>query len=346
MSQPLLSVILLNFNSLRYLGGQSFLQKNMECLQKQTYCNAIEVVVVDNASTDGSPEYIEKNYPTIKLITNQRNLGFSEGNNIGIKNSKGEYVLFLNQDVFLEPNYIERIVEFLETNPKAAGAMGKLLRFNSLKQENTNIIDSLGIVIFKNVRAVERGELEVDLGQYNEIVEVFGISGAASIFRRTALEDAKVMEEYFDENFFMYKEDIDLSWRLRLSGWSLWCVPQAKAYHARTSGGTGKSGSYVTHFLDFIQNEKKKPDYVRGLSMKNQWLLLIKNLSFSQFFRWLPFILWRELQLLGFNLVFSPKISFGYLKIFFSQLLSALNKRKIVFAKENFNPARVERWFS
>lgn len=345
MNQPLVSVILLNYNSLKYLSGQSFLQKNMECLQKQTYCDAMEIVVVDNASTDGSPEYIEKNYPAIELIRNQKNLGFSAGNNIGAKNSKGEYVLFLNQDVFLEPNYIERIVEFLEASPKAAGAMGKLLRFNSLKQENTSIIDSLGIVIFKNGRAVERGELEEDGGQYNENSEVFGISGAASVFRRTALEDVKVMEEYFDENFFMYKEDIDLSWRLRLLGWSLWCVPQAKAYHARTSGGTGKGGSYLAHFWDFVKNERKKPDYVRGLSMKNQWLLLIKNLSSSQFFRWSPFILWREFQLLGINLLFSPGILFRHTVLFFEQLRDTFAKRSIILGKISYKEVS-DRWFN
>ena len=345
MNQSLVSVILLNYNSLKYLSGQSFLQKNMECLQKQTYPN-LEIIAVDNASTDGSVEYIVANFPKVKLAKNERNLGFCGGNNRGIRESKGDYVLFLNQDVFLDPDYIERIIEFLENNPKAAGAMGKLLRYNLLKQENTNIIDSLGIVIFKNGRAIERGELEEDRGQYDQTAEVFGISGAASVFRRSALEDAKVGNEYFDEDFFMYKEDIDLSWRLRLLGWNLWCVPQAKAYHARTSGGTGKSGSYVAHFLDFIKNEKKKPAYVRGLSMKNQWLLLIKNLSPGQFFRWFPFILWRESQLLGVNLLFSPKTFLGYLKIFFSQLLSVWNKRRTMVLKKSVKDSEVIHWFN
>lgn len=344
MSQPLVSIILLNYNSLRYQNGESFLQKNMECLQKQTYPN-LEIIGVDNASTDGSVEYMAINFPEVKLAKNERNLGFCGGNNRGVRESKGEYVLFLNQDVFLEPDYIERIVEFLENNPKAAGAMGKLLRFNSLKQENTNIIDSLGIEIFKNGRAVERGELEEDSGQFSEITEAFGISGAASIFRRAALGNAKVENEYFDENFFMYKEDIDLSWRLRLLGWSLWCVSQAKAYHARTSGGTGKSGSYISHFWDFIRNERKKPAYVRGLSMKNQWLLLIKNLSLSQFFRWSPFILWREFQLLGINFLFSPGNLIRYAVLFLQQLRNALTKRRIVLGKISYKEI-TDRWFN
>lgn len=322
----MVSIILLNFNSLKYQNGQSFLKKNMECLQKQTYRD-LEIIVVDNASTDGSPEYIEKNYPQVKLIKNQKNLGFSAGNNIGIKNSCGEYVLILNQDVFLEPDYIQKIVEFLDKNTKAGGAMGKLLRYDSLKQEKTKMIDSLGIKIYKSGRAVERGELEEDRGQYNSNSEVFGISGAASIFRRSALEDSKINDEYFDEDFFMYKEDVDLSWRLRLFGWSLWALPSAIGYHARTSSGTGKNG-YLSHLKDFWQNEKKKPDYVRGLSMKNQWLMLIKNLSLKQFILWSPFILWREIQLLAFNLFFAPITFFYYLRIFIGQVPVLYLKRK------------------
>ena len=138
------------------------------------------------------------------------------------------------------------------------------------------MIDTAGHAMGRDRGSIDRGENELDMGKYELEEQVFGVSAAALVARRDALESVRVAGEYLDESFFMYKEDVDLSWRFRLAGWECWYVPSAVAYHARTSRAPRlESGN--SPFRSFHENEKRKPRHVRTNSMKNQWLMLVKN---------------------------------------------------------------------
>jgi GT2 family glycosyltransferase len=334
----MVSVIIVNYN------GEKYLERNLRSLFNQSYQD-LEVIMVDNASTDDSVSRVQREYPAVRILPNRQNLGFCAANNQGVKNSRGEWVMFLNQDVALGPDYLATGVVFLRQHSEVGAVQGKFLRMNFETGEETKIIDSAGIEVFKSGRAVGRGENQVDRGQFEVAQEIFGADAAAAVFRREALESIRVLDEYEDEDFFMYKDDIDLGWRLRLMGWQIWYLPQAVAYHARTSSGTGRSGSYLRHLLDFIRNERQKKDYVVGLSFKNQWLMLIKNMSVGQIVVQLPFILFREIQLLFFNLLFRPCVFLKYGLVFLKQLPRAGIKRRDIQSRKKVGDREIGRWF-
>lgn len=238
--QGLVSVVLLNFN------GDAFLNNCLDSLGTQDYPN-VEVIVVDNASTDGSPARLAAEYgDRIRLIENKDNVGYSRGINQGFRASSGTYLMALNFDIIMEPDFISRMVEALESNPKHGSATGKLLRFTN--DGKTNIIDSTGHVIYKNRYVMNRGEDQVDSGQYDREDLVFGTTGAVPLYRRAMLDDIAWEGEYFDESFFIMLEDVDLDWRAQLRGWSCVYAPRAVAYHFRTATGAGKSRLVQRHY--------------------------------------------------------------------------------------------------
>ena len=173
-------------------------------------------------------------------------------------------------------------MSFFARRPRAGCASGKILRFDLPDLPETDVIDTTGLTIGRNRRVADRGENERDVGQFEREEEVFGVSGAALVARREALEDVTVAGECLDESFHMYKEDVDLSWRLRLAGWECWYVPSAVAYHGRTIHGTSRR-SYLADVRLFRENERSKPVSVRMNSMKNQWVLLLKNDDLANF---------------------------------------------------------------
>jgi GT2 family glycosyltransferase len=269
----------------------------------------LEVVVVNN-----DPEQSERIWALVAALGDARvrileledAAGYCRAINAGIAATTGQIVFFANSDLFVADGYVDLIARSLEAHPRAACATGKILRYNLAEDRETDVIDTTGLLIGRNRRVVDRGENERDIGQFEREEQVFGVSGAALVARREALESVKVRGEYLDESFHMYKEDVDLSWRFRLLGWECWYVPSAVAYHARTSHGlAGKP--YLRGLRAFHDNEKRKPRHVRIHSMKNQWLLLVKNDDLSNVVRDLPFILGREVLVLGHNLVFRPR---------------------------------------
>jgi GT2 family glycosyltransferase len=184
-------------------------------------------------------------------------VGFGVANNQGIRNSSGDFVLLLNADVVLEQQFLAVLVKLIQQNQRAGLAAGKLLNYD----ERTRL-DSTGLIISKNRRAYDRGQGDLDTGQYDQEGEVFGVSGAACLCRRTMLEDIRYDGEYFDELFFVYKEDVELSWRTRLFGWTCVYSPKALGWHHR-KWGLGK--------------RQDIPRQVRRHSLKNRYLMLLKN---------------------------------------------------------------------
>ena len=220
---PLVSVVLLNWN------GQQVVEECLKSLQKQTY-SPLEVIVVDNASTDGSAELVKKGFPEVKLIVNKTNLGFGGGNNVGIRVSQGKYVMMLNNDTRLDPKCIEELKGSLEKDQRYGACASKIL----LEYED-NLIDAAGIVVCPDGLSIGRGRLEKG-NTYDEEAEVFFASDCACLYRREMLEDVGL----YDEDFFAYADETDMGWRAQLAGWRCIYNPKAVVHHFHSAS----SGTY------------------------------------------------------------------------------------------------------
>ena len=303
----------------------------------------LEVVVVSNDTERPVKEIVTERFPErVRVLETGFDAGFCRAVNHGFATTSGDFVLVSNPDVFVTPTYVETLVRVLERRPRAAVAAGKILRWNLATSQPIGTIDTAGLCIGRNRRVRDRCEGEPDTGQVDVEEEVFGISGAALVGRRSALVEAAAGETLLDETFFMYKDDTDLSWRLRLLGWECWYVPSAVAYHGRTSRGGGRS--YRSQPLAFLRAERRKPAYARAHSMKNQWLMLVKNEDVSNLARDLPFILARELLVLGYNAVLSPS-TLAIVKDFGRALPAALRRRKAIKRRQLIAPRELRRWF-
>ena len=218
----LISVIVLNYN------GKGFLDGCLTSLASQTYSD-FEVIVVDNGSRDGSPEYIEENYPWVRLGKNNEDLGFAGGTNAGIRAAKGEFILTLNNDSRADSRFIEELIKPM-ADPEVGVCAAKMLFPDGR-------INSAGICISRSGAAWDRGMFEPDRGQYEFVEEVFGACAGAALYRREMLDEIGL----FDEDFFLYLEDVGLAFRARLAGWKCIYVPGARVIHHH--GGTAGVGS-------------------------------------------------------------------------------------------------------
>jgi GT2 family glycosyltransferase len=271
----------------------------------------IEVVILNNDPSQDVVSWLREGLgiepgQRVKVVEMGADAGFARAVNRGISVSHGDILFICNSDLFPSPEYIDVMCSFFEQHPRAGLASGKILRYDLPSDEPTGVIDTAGLIFARNRRFLQRGEGYPDNGRFSSEEEVFGVDGAALFARRTALETVSLEGEYFDESFFMHKEDWDLSWRVRLMGWECWYVPQAIAFHARTSRSLGEAG-YLSAMKAYHDNEMTKSHLVRFHALKNQWLMLVKNEDLGNLWRDFPFILSRELMVLAHNLVFAPK---------------------------------------
>lgn len=264
---PRVSAILVIYNS------KKFLPKVLPALVAQKHADT-EYIAVISESKDGSKEYMEENFPQIKIIDPGKNLGFAGGNNLGILDSSGEFIQLINPDLVIEPDYIENLLKAFRDDYKVGAATGKLLRYDFERGERLNFIDSTGITMSASGRGKDRGQLEPDSGQYDNQRDVFGVSGAGPMYRRSALDAVAEDGQFFDEGFVAYWEDVDLSWRLNNAGYKNVYVPEAVAYHGRTAGQS--KGGYL-HFWHYIQHHRKISPVIRRWNYKNHMLAYLKN---------------------------------------------------------------------
>jgi GT2 family glycosyltransferase len=220
----LISVVVLNWN------GGRVIEECLISLQTQTY-SPMEIIVVDNASTDSSADLIKTKFPHVRLIVNDRNLGFGGGNNVGIRASRGRYIMVLNNDARLDPQCIEELRKSIEKDKRYGASASKIL----LDGER-GLLDAAGINIYMDGLSIGRGRLErADRYQVEE--EVFFASGCASLFRKEMLDDIGL----FDEDFFAYADDTDMGWRAQLAGWRCIYNPKAIVYHSHSASSSAYS---------------------------------------------------------------------------------------------------------
>lgn len=298
-NNPRVAVHLVSWNSLQHLAS------SLDGIANQTY-PAVEPLIIDNASVDGTETWLREHYPHFHLLRNTRNLGFARAHNQGILLTDAPYILMINPDVVLTTDWITRGVEYLEKNDAAGSYGGKILRFEYSPDELrevrfSDIIDSTGLAGNRARHFVDRGSHEIDRGQYDQPEAVFGFSGALVLFRRSALESIRYRDEYVDDDFFAYKDDTDLAWRLQRRGWTAWYDPLALAYHHRAIKGQSTTSDRL-----IAKNHRSRSTLNSYYSYRNHWLMLIKNERPNTWWRDGLWISWYELKKFIYLLIRRP----------------------------------------
>ncbi len=283
---PRVSIVIVTWNSERHI------QDCLSSVRRQTYTDC-EVIVIDNGSHDGTIVHVEQHYPEAHIIRNDANQGFTKATNQGIRAARGEFILSLNPDVFLEPDVLQELVAFLSQNQDYGLVGGKVLL--SERGQKTKVIDSTGLFLALSLRARDRGNLEEDHGQYEAEGPVFAACGAAVLFRRQALESVRIDKEYLDEDFFAYYDDLDVGWRMQLAGYQCGYTPRAVVYHVR--GGSGLGDKFFA-----------KTAGMQRLTLRNRYLLLLKNLSLVNFLFCFPFFFVTECGIVLYLCLKGPSV--------------------------------------
>ena len=237
------AVVILNWN------GEKLLEEFIPSVVK-TIPDFATLIVADNASNDNSIEFLKLNYPQVTIVQNDKNYGFAQGYNEALKKVDAEYLVLLNSDVETSNNWIEPIVNFMDSHPETGACQPKILDY---KNKNVfeyagasgGFIDALG---FPFCRGRIFNDLEIDSNQYNTPSSIFWSTGACMFIRK------KVFDELngFDSSFFAHMEEIDLCWRIHRLGFNIYCIPESKVYHL--GGGTLKKLNPQKTYLNFRNN--------------------------------------------------------------------------------------------
>jgi len=342
---PLVSVSLLLWHS------KKFAANCLKSLFVQDYENWELLVADNNESFDAgvsiAKETIAKHQGGQKIIffSYGRNIGFAAGHNRAITQARGKYILLLNQDVVLADNFLTEAVAVLEKDSSLAAVQSRCLRMKEIKGQfvKLDIIDSFGLVVLKNRRIIGRGQGRLAMGKYLAEEEIFGVDGAAPLLRRSALEDAKIFldgkDEYLDEDFLSYKEDVDLAWRLRLLGWKAVYSPRVIAWHARGSGD-----SAARNYFSIIKERLKLNKFAKCLAFKNQRLMQIKNEQPMLLLKHLLWFLPKEIASWIYVILFEH-YTWKAIGDLLRQAPTAWKKRKIIMAQRKLSTKEMEKWF-
>ena len=321
---PAVSVTIVTYNSGLYI------ERCLESVFRQAG-PSIEVIVVDNASADGTPEILARFAGRIRTIRNPRNVGFAAAQNQAIAASQGAWVLPLNPDVSLRDGFVERLLEAGRMDPSAGTICGKLLAFGpDLKIPAQPRIDSAGMYFTPAMRHFDRGWHEPDDGRFDSREYVFGASAAAALYRREMIADISEGAEFFDPDFFAYREDADVAWRAQLLGWRCLYTPDAQAYHVRRV---------------VPGNRHAVPPVLNMHSVKNRFLMRVKNVTAGVYRRyWLPATA-RDLLVVAGCLVYEQSSLAGFWQ-FARCLRRALRKRRAIMRRRRVDDGILAPWFS
>jgi len=320
----MVSVLITTYNSAR------FLERCLESLLHQVY-KPLEVIVVDNASSDGTRELLANAGPEVTVIYNDTNIGFAAAQNQAARLAKGSWLLSLNPDVVLSPDFVAKSVECGNVDPKIAVVCGKLLRW--MPNENpefTQIIDSTGIYFLPNLRHLDRGSGEPDQGQFEQLEYVFGATGAAALYRRSMVDDVSVDGEFFDEQFFAYREDADLAWRAQLMGWRCLYTPEAVGWHVRR----------VTP-----ERRSELPTEINWHSIKNRFLMRAKNISLPLYAKYFLPVTVRDIQVIGYCLFVDRRLASALTAVWKCRR-ELRKKRHVVQSRRRVSDRELSAWFS
>jgi GT2 family glycosyltransferase len=319
---PLVAISLVTFNGMRWLEG---CLRSLEAQDLADY----ELLIVDNASADGTLELLRDHAASdgrVMVESSPENLGYAKAHNRNIARARGDFICLLNQDIELDAGFLRESVAAFGLDRRIGSVQGRLRRLDP-HGKRTDVLDTTGLQMQRDRRVVSRGQGEHDGEAYAAAGPVFGADGPAPVYRCSALVDARLSSssggwEVLDEDFFMYKEDVDLAWRLRLLGWKAWYAPDALAWHARGAGGPR-----AVTLLDIARTNWSLPGWVKQLSWRNQRLMQVKNEEIGAYLADLPWIIRRELLSLAFILLADP-LRLRVVPSLLRALPSAMRKRQ------------------
>ena len=322
--RDLVSVTVVTYNSGR------FIKRCLESVLEQKY-GKLEVVIIDNASTDGTVDILEQFADRCRIYYNDENIGFAAAQNQAIMLSHGDWVLTLNPDVLLMPNFIQALVDAGQVDPKVGTVCGKLLTISpSFDLPEKELVDSTGIYFTPALRHLDRGSQEVDNGHYLNFEYVFGATAAAALYRRQMIDDISIDGEFFDRDFFVYREDADVAWRAQLLSWRCIYTPLARGYHVRAV---------------LPGNRSALPPVINMHSVKNRFLMRIKNMTPDLYRRNWWSITSRDLVVLGACLIkeTSSLKAFGYVIRNYRRVWA---KRQEIMRRRRAKDDYMASWFS
>lgn len=317
----------------------SMIDACLEAVYRQTYRDFC-VTVIDNASEDDTLERLSRwQRPGLCVHCNEHNEYFSVPHNRAIRCSDAEIVLTLNHDVMMLPNYLAEIVPIFQTSPQIGSVNGKLLllepgalRAEVLDHEPSSsaLIDGAGLTMFPSRRPFLRGNRQLSRLHCLEPQYIFGVDAACGAYRRSMLEDVAVEGEYFDQDFVMYREDVDLAWRSQLFGWDSYYLPSAVGYHIRR--------------FQLGRGRRSIPVVLKRHSVKNGWLMLVKNDDTLSILRNAPHVLPYQLKILGGLLTIEPS-SIPAIPSAFGLLPVMLRKRAWIQSRRRRSRRDMHPWF-
>jgi len=334
-----LSIHLVSWN------GAKYIPYLFDSLKKQTYKDW-KLFVWENASSDETASLIKKELENFdiahKYLASERNLGFAWGHNELYKKTDSEYFLLLNQDMYLMPDTLEKMIKFLDENKEVASVSPRLMKWNFAEIENdfdesfTNRIDSLGLKVLRNRRVIEKyagkdwdekkAKMELSFRiKKHEALEVFGVSGALPMYRRNAIEKVQFSDgNFFDSLYESYKEDVDLAFRLRIAGFQSFVLLDTIVYHDRSAQGQERLGDTTA-----VENKKKQPDWIKYHSYKNHLMTLYKNEYGQNFVLDFFAIIWYELKKFGYFLLFDRAVLKGLFVVWKNRKLLKTRREEI-----------------
>ncbi|MGD0336263.1 MAG: glycosyltransferase family 2 protein [Candidatus Omnitrophota bacterium] len=308
--------------------GENYIRKCLDSLTRQS-CRYLDIIVVDNSAKPDIERLIQRSYPAVRLFVQEKNIFYGPALNIGIKQGSAEYILCLNDDVVLDDSFVEKALRGFSVDKKIGMVSGKILR------SDRATIDSTGLFLSAWASPLERGYGKKDNGQFDKEGFIFGVSGAAAFYRRKMLDGIKEGGSYFDTDFAMFYEDLDIAWRALRAGWKGYYIPDAVAYHSRGAStrpdNTGKK--FARLYID---------DTLQMHLVKNRYLAIIKNISLSNLLLRLPFLAFYDFFLWVYILIFRPKAA----KLFLANvnsLRNALRKRFSVGEKRKQTVAQAQK---
>lgn len=317
LRQPLVTICVVTWNHAECIG---------DCIQSilaQTYQDT-ELILVDNASRDDTGEILSRYKQRATVVFNAENRGYCGGNNQAISMSTGEFVLLVNPDVVLKPDYLKNAIPAFYQNPDIGTVCGLLLLGDENEPDCRVAATGLGISITRKLYLRDHGVRLSELDR--RAGEVFGADGSLPLYRRKMIEDVSIQGEFFDEMFFAYKEDSDVSWRARLFGWKCFFEPKATA----------------THNLNFrprsLSLRKQQSSIVKMHAVKNDIITIIKNEDVINFLRDMIVVTGRQLAILTYVTFFERTSLPAYIFVF-ANLKSILLKRQVIKTKQRI-PAK------
>jgi GT2 family glycosyltransferase len=306
-----------------------FIKRCLESVLDQEYPR-LEVIVIDNASTDGTIDLLDQFEGRCRIIYNDANIGFAGAQNQAIAASNGDWVLTLNPDVLLMPDFIQNLVEAGNVHPRVGTVCGKLLTIGpAFEMPEKQLVDSTGIYFTPMLRHLDRGSQELDNGHYLKHEYVFGATAAAALYRREMIDDISENGDFFDPDFFVYREDADVAWRAQLLGWHCIYTPMSRGYHVRAV---------------LPGNRRALPPVINMHSVKNRFLMRIKNITPDLYWRNWFSITMRDIVVVGCCLLreHSSLKAFWYLAKNWQRVVQ---KRKAIMSRRRTSDDYMASWF-